>query len=46
LELNKGPSMKYMSDIDMKMKDALTRDMFTFVGLTNNELEGNFIKLN
>ena len=46
LELNKGPSMKYMSDIDMKMKDQLTRDMFTFVGLTNNELEGNFIKLN
>lgn len=46
LELNKGPSMKYITEIDKEMKDRLTRDIFSFVGLTKNKLEGHFIRLN
>jgi len=46
LELNKGPSMKYITEKDKEMKDRLTRDIFSFVGLTKDKLEGHFIRLN
>ena len=46
LELNKGPSMKYMTDTDQKMKEKLTRDLFTLVGIANNGNSRNFIKIN
>ena len=46
LELNKGPSMTYITERDKEMKDRLTRDIFSFVGLTKDKLEGHFIRLN
>jgi hypothetical protein len=46
LELNKGPSMKYMTKIDEKMKDNLTNDIFIKVGVINKEPINKFITLN
>ena len=46
LELNKGPSMKSLTDTDETMKDELTRDMFSFVGITKEKQINQFIKLN
>ena len=38
--------MKYITEKDKEMKDKLTRDIFSFVGLTKDKLEGHFIRLN
>lgn len=46
LELNKGPSMKYMTDNDKQMKEQLTRDLFTLVDITKNGKPSNFIPIN
>jgi hypothetical protein len=46
LELNKGPSMKSLTDTDETMKNELTRDMFSFVGVTKEKQINQFIKLN
>jgi hypothetical protein len=47
LELNKGPSMKYMNDTDKKMKIKLTEDVFKKVNIiptSKNDIE-EFITL-
>ena len=46
LEFNKGPSMKYMTPTDTKMKKELTQDIFSKVGVIDKPLINKFIKLN
>ena len=51
LEFNKGPSMKYLTQNDMIMKNQLLSDVFTNVGLiestvSDNNQNNNFIKIN
>tara|TARA_B100000902_G_scaffold399078_1_gene468294 strand:+ start:105 stop:1322 length:1218 start_codon:yes stop_codon:yes gene_type:complete len=46
LEFNKGPSMKYMTPTDTKMKKSLTQDIFSKVGVLDKPLINKFIKLN
>ena len=47
LELNKGPSMKYMNPNDKKMKLQLTEDLFKQVGIIpfQKKEESNFTKI-
>ena len=49
LELNKGPSMKFITETDKVMKLKLLEDVFGNVGLLkniNNNNNNNFIKIN
>ena len=46
LEFNKGPSMKYMTPTDTKMKKELTQDIFSKVGVIDKPLINKFIILN
>ena len=47
LELNKGPSMKYMTDRDELMKKKLMEDIFKLVGIIDihSKYQNEFIKL-
>lgn len=45
LEFNKGPSMKYITKSDEKMKKQLTADVFRKVKIINDNKDSNFILL-